>query len=331
MDKISVISSFLYEILLWNIPLLYGTVGEILVEKSGSLNLGVEGTMAVGSLVGFLVGSFTYSMGIGVLAAFVAGMLCGLLFSLLTVTLKANQNITGLMLTTFGLGLFFFVANGMKNSGSWPGIEASTKVLEGFKDVSIPLLSDIPVIGPSLFNQNALVYLGVAIAVAVWWYLKYTSLGLKLRSIGENPGAADSAGINVNRMKYIHICVGSGIMAIGGFYLALVQNCSFSSSDWIGGYGWIAVALVIFAKWNPLLAVGGTVVFGFFNTLQVKAGSLASAFPGVLGWLRDIPSEFYKALPFIVTAVVLIVTSIRSKKGGGAPAALGLAYFREER
>ncbi len=331
MDKVGVITSFLHNIVLFNIPLLYGTAGEIMVEKSGSLNLGVEGIMAIGAIFGYICGCYANSLGVGILVAFVAGALCGLLFAVLTVSFQANQNITGLTLTTFGLGVYFFVGNGLKAKG-WPVMGNYENIANGFKDISIPGLSKIPVIGEGLFSHNILVYLGVIIAVAMWWYLKHTTAGLKLRSIGENPGSADSVGINVNRMKYIHICAGCGIMGIGGYYMSLLMSGSFNSSCWINGYGWIAVALVIFANWNPVLAILGTMVFGFFNTLYVSGSSLAGAFPETLGWLADIPTQLYKALPFVVTAIVLIVTSIRNKKGSsGLPAALGLPYFREER
>lgn len=331
MDKLGVITSFIHSIVVLSVPLLYGTVGEIVVEKSGSLNLGVEGIMAVGAIFGYICGCYANSLAVGILVAFLTGALCGLLFAVLTVSLQANQNITGLTLTTFGLGIYFFVGNGLKAVG-WPVMANYENIKNGFSDISIPLLSDIPVIGHGFFNHNILVYLGVAIAVAMWWYLKHTSVGLRLRAIGENPGAADSVGINVKCMKYLHICLGCGIMGIGGYYMGLNMSGSFSSNCWINGYGWIAVALVIFANWNPALAILGTFVFGFFNTLQVSGGSLATAFPGVLGWLADIPKQLYQALPFIITAIVLIATSIRNKRGSsGLPAALGLNYFREER
>ena len=331
MDKLEVITSFLHNIVVYNIPLLYGTVGEIMVEKSGSLNLGVEGIMAVGAIFGYIVGCYANSLGVGILTAFLAGALCGLLFAALTVSLQANQNITGLTLTTFGLGVYFFVGNAVK-AVEWPVMANYANIKEGFADIHIPGLSDIPLIGKGLFNHNILVYIGIAIAVAVWWYLKHTTSGLRLRAIGENPGAADSVGINVKRMKYLHICIGCGIMGIGGYYMGLNLSGSFNSSCWINGYGWIAVALVIFANWSPVLAILGTFVFGFFNTLYVSNSSLAEAFPGTLDWLAKIPTQLYQALPFIITAIVLIVTSIRNKRGSsGLPAALGLNYFREER
>jgi simple sugar transport system permease protein len=287
--------------------------------------------MAVGAIFGYICGCFANSLGVGILAAFVMGALCGILFAALTVSLQANQNITGLTLTTFGLGIYFFVGNGVK-ARQWPIMSECENIQEGFADISIPLLSDIPIIGRGLFEHNIFIYLGIAIAVAVWWYLKHTTAGLRLRAIGENPAAADSVGINVNRMKYLHICLGSGIMGIGGYYMGLNMAGSFNSSCWINGYGWIAVALVIFANWSPVIAILGTFIFGFFNTLRVSGSSLAMAFPDALGWLAGIPTQLYQALPFIITAIVLIVTSIRNKKGSsGLPAALGTNYFREER
>ena len=330
MDKLGVVTSFLHNIVVYNIPLLYGTVGEIVVEKSGSLNLGVEGIMAVGAIFGYIVGCYTNSLVVGIATAFLAGALMGLLFALLTVTLQANQNITGLTLTTFGLGVYFFVGNGLK-AISWPAMNDYPGIKEGFADVAIPGLSSIPVIGRGLFNHNVLVYLAVVIAVGMWCYLNRTRPGLRLRAVGENPGAADSVGINVKRCKYLHICLGCGIMGIGGYYMGLNMSGSFNSSCWINGYGWIAVALVIFANWNPAMAILGTFVFGFFNTLRVSGSSLAAAFPGALGWLAAIPTQVYQALPFLITAIVLLVTSIRKREGSGLPASLGLNYFREER
>ena len=330
MDKLGVITSFLHNIVVYNIPLLYGTVGEIIVEKSGSLNLGVEGIMAVGAIFGYIIGCYANSLGVGIAVAFLAGVLCGLLFAFLTVSLQANQNITGLTLTTFGLGIYFFVGNSVK-SVSWPVMGNYTNIVSGFSDLSIPGLSQLPVLGKGLFSHNILVYLGIVIAIAAWWYLNRTNAGLRLRAVGENPGAADSVGINIKRMKYLHICLGCGIMGIGGYYMALNMGGSFNSNCWINGYGWISVALVIFANWNPTLAILGTFVFGFFNTLQVSGSTLASAFPGVLGWLAVIPTQLYQALPFIITAIVLVVSSVRSKRGSGLPASLGLNYFREDR
>ena len=330
-DPISVLTLFLFNIIVYNIPLLYGTVGEILTEKSGSLNLGVEGTMAVGAMFGYLAGSLSNSMLLGLLVSMVAAGLCGLLFSVLTVTLQANQNVTGLTITTFGLGLYFFIGKGM--GANWPAMQDSPSLVNGFAPVEIPGLSAIPVVGKALFSHSGMVYVAIVIAVAVWWYLKYTKVGLRLRAIGENPGAADSVGVNIVLYKYIHLIAGSAIMGLGGFYMALNMGGSFEGSNcWVNGYGWIAVALVIFANWNAVAAILGTLVFGFFNTLQVYSGSLASAFPEGLGWLSAVPPHLYMALPFLITAIVLVVSSIRNKReSSGQPSALGTNYFREDR
>ncbi len=329
-DPINVLTLFLFNIVLINIPLLYGTVGEIVVEKSGSLDLGVEGTMAVGAMFGYLAGCAANSLAVGLLVSFLTAGLCGLLFAVLTVSFQANQNVTGLTITTFGLGLYFFVGKGLGER--WPAMTGSAALVNGFSAFELPLLSKVPVAGKVFFSQNILVYLGIAIAVLVWWYLNHTKTGLRLRAVGENPGAADSVGVNILLYKYVHLIAGSGIMGLGGFYMALNMSGSFEGSNcWINGYGWIAIALVIFANWNPVLAILGTLVFGFFNTLQIYSGALAGAFPGGLGWLNAVPAQLFKALPFIITAIVLIASSVRKREGSGQPAALGLNYFREER
>lgn len=329
-DTISVLTAFFFSVVVYNVPLLYGTVGEIVTEKAGSLNLGVEGTMAVGAIFGYLAGHATDSVLVGLLVAGLAAGLCGLLFAILTVSLQANQNVTGLTITTFGLGLYFFVGKGL--GGAWPAMTEATGLVAGYAPLPIPLLSQIPVVGKVLFSHSPLVYLAIGVAVAVWWYFAYTRTGLRLRSVGENPAAADSVGVNILLYKYVHIILGSAIMGLGGFYMALTMGGSFEGSNcWINGYGWISIALVIFANWNPLYAILGTLVFGFFNTLHIYSGSLANAFPAALGWLAAIPAQLYQALPFLMTAIVLIVTSVRKGRGSGQPAALGVNYFREER
>lgn len=331
MNQLEVFTLFLFNIVVYNIPLLYGTVGEIMIEKSGSLNLGVEGIMAVGAIFGYLIGCSANSLTVGILASFLCAGLFGIIFAVLTVTMQANQNVTGLTMTTFGVGLFFFIGKGL--SGSWPVMTAYSNINNGFKSaLEIPLLSKIPVLGKAFFSHNILVYLGIVIAVAVWIYLNKTKVGLRLRAVGENPGAADSLGINIALYKYIHIVIGSGIMGIGGYYMGLNLGGSFEGSNcWINGYGWIAVALVIFANWSTAKAILGTLVFGFFNTLQIYSGSLAYAFPKSLGFLGKVPPQLYQALPFIITALVLIFASVNKKKKMAQPAALGLNYYREER
>ena len=329
-DALNTVTMFLFNIIVYNIVLLYGTVGEIITEKSVSLNLGLEGTMALGAIFGYLMCCYTNSMMIGILFSIISAGLCGLLFAFLTVTLQANQNVTGLTISTFGVGLYFFVGKGLGDN--FPAMSDYSAISEGANPIYIPFLSDIPVIGKVIFSQNILVYVGVAIAILAWVYLKYTKPGLKLRAIGENPAAADSMGVNITLYKYIHIIIGSAIMGIGGYYMGLVLRGSFEgSSCWTDGYGWIAIALVIFASWSPAKAILGTIIFGFFNTLQSRSGSLAQAFPDFLGWLKDIPAQFYSALPFLITAIVLVAESMRKRKNKNEPSAVGINYYREDR
>ena len=166
----------------------------------------------------------------------------------------------------------------------------------------------------------------------VWVYFEKTSFGLRLRAIGENPGAADSLGVNIVLYKYLHIMAGSGIMGIGGLYMGLNMGGTFEGSNcWINGYGWIAIALVIFANWSPARAIVGTVVFGLFNSLRVYNVAFATTFPGALGWLNKIPAHFFSALPFIITLIVLILSSMRKNSSSGEPAAIGRNYYREDR
>ena len=329
---LDVVTLFVFNIVIYSIPLLYATCGEIMVEKSGSLNLGVEGTMAIGAVLGFLAGCRADSLFIAVLISFVTAAVVGGIFCLFTMRLQANQNVTGLTITTIGVAVYFFIGNAA--GANWPVYRDCAKLAAGFSPIEIPLLSKIPFLGKAFFSHNILVYSGVIIAVLIWLYLEKTSAGLRLRAIGENPGAADSLGINIVRQKYIHIMIGSGIMGIGGLYMGLNMGGTFEGSNcWINGYGWIAIALVIFADWDSLHAILGTFVFGFFNTLRVYNMPLATTFPDALGWLSKIPAQFFSALPFIVTLIILIANSIRQKRGKGsnAPTAIGLNYYREDR
>lgn len=327
-----VITLFLFNIVIYSIPLLFATSGEIMVEKSGSLNLGVEGTMAVGAVAGYLIGCRCDSLLAGVLVSFIASALVGSIFCLFTITLQANQNVTGLTITTIGVAVYFFIGNAL--GPKWPAMRECDRLVNSISAIEIPGLSKIPVIGKAFFSHNILVYLAVIIAVVIWLYFGKTTCGLRLRAIGENPGAADALGINIVRYKYLHIMAGSGIMGIGGLYMGLNMGGTFEGSNcWINGYGWIAIALVIFADWSTAKAIFGTFVFGFFNTLRVYNMPLATTFPKTLGWLSGIPAQFFSALPFIVTLIVLIVSSIRSRRHGSsnAPTAIGLNYYREDR
>ncbi len=322
------IINFLFAAIKMGTPLMLGTTGEIVTEKSGSLNLGVEGMMAMGAIMGYIVAARTNDLFLGMLCAFLFAALGALIFAFLTVTLQANQNVTGLALTIFGVGIYKFIGQSLIVSGKYPVLRPA--LMKVIAEKPIPVLGDIPYIGKLLFSHSVFVYIAALICILMWIYLKYTKTGLKVRALGENPAAADASGVNVTLMKYVHITMGGGICGIGGLYLALVVNAGGWNDFWINGFGWISIALVIFANWSPLKALFGSIIFGIFRALQVRAGDLAHAFPKALGWLQNIPPDFYQMLPFVVTALVLIVTSMRNKKGA-QPAWCGINYYREDR
>ena len=324
------IIAFLFEAMRFGTPLLYGTVGEIVTEKAGSLNLGVEGLMAMGAIGGFCVGVITDSILLALLAAFLSAALGGLIYAVLTVTFQANQNVTGLTLTIFGVGVYEFIGLTLSSKNVFPVIKEGGHIEFLGSNTGIPLLKDIPYIGKLLFSHNILVYLGIILAVGLWFYITKTKKGLKLRATGENYGAADACGVNVTLYRYMHIIIGSGISGIGGLYLGIVINRTWNPG-WINGYGWIAVALVIFAKWSTSRAIYGSFLFGALTILNARKGNLKEAFPSILGWVNKIPDEFYQMLPFVITFIVLVVSSIRSKGKGDEPTCCGQNYYREER
>lgn len=322
---------FLFNSVRAGTPLLLATTGEIVTEKSGSLNLGVEGLMAMGAIGGYVIACKTGSLFLGILGAFLSAMLGALIYAFVTITMQANQNVTGLALTTFGVGVYRFIGKALTVKNSFPSLSDNEHLKHIVDDNGIPFLRDIPVIGKLLFSYNLFVYIAIAIAVLAWVYIKKTKVGLKLRAVGENPGAADACGVNVTLTKYLNILVGGGICGIGGLYLGMVTNGGAWNDNWINGMGWISVALVIFANWSPVKAVFGAIFFGMLKTLMPWKGNLSAAFPGVLGWLSAIPDEFYQMLPFLITVIALILANVLKSKKNAEPTALGLNYYREER
>ena len=325
------IVNFIYYAIRMGTPLILGTTGEAITEKSGHLNLGVEGMMAMGSIGGYVFACKSGSLMVGMLAAFLSAALGALIYAFLTITMQANQNVTGLALTIFGNGVYLFVGRFLTTLGIFPQLNDVPSLKNAIADSGIPFLRDIPYLGKLLFSYNVFVYVAIGIAIVCYIYLAKTKKGLRLRAVGENPGAADAVGINVNATKYANIILGGGICGLGGLYLALVTNGGSWNENWVGGMGWIAVALVIFANWSPLIAIFGGCFFGMFNALQAWKGNLADAFPTLFGWLVRIPNEFYQLLPFLITAIVLIVSSASKRKNNAEPASLGLSYFRENR
>lgn len=302
-------------------PLLFGTVGEILNEKVGHLNLGVEGMMAIGACAGFMGGYLSDNFLVALLCAFVAGMLAALIYAVLTVTFIANQNVAGLTMTIFGVGISNFIGVYMIGTSEGGTLKLPENVTAQMRSIHIPVLSDLPVVGELLFSYNPFVYLGIVVAAVCGWYLYRTKTGLNVQAIGENPGAADAASIQVTRWKYFNILLGGGICGIGGAYCGMIINGGVWISNSVNGLGWIAVALVIFAAWKPHMAILGSFVFGALRVLKYYK----------VGFMVNMPDAFFDMLPFLITALVLIITSMRGSKGAHIPAFLGNNYFREER
>lgn len=293
-------------------PLLFAALGELLTQKAGVLNLGLEGMMLCGAAAGFIVTVKTESLFWGVLFAMIAGGLLALIHAFVSITLKANQVVSGLALAIFGAGLSSFIGKPMI------GIPSPVS----FEKIKIPLLNKIPFLGQILFNHDLLVYLSFLLVAGVWFLVYRTKLGLTLRAVGENPGAADSLGVNVFLIRYLYVIIGGMLAGLGGAYLSLAYAPSWLE-NMTAGRGWIALALVIFSTWNPIRALLGAYIFGGIDALVYRM----QAFSMVL-----IPSFFLKMMPYIFTVLVLILaTHETSRKRIGAPGALGLAYEREAR
>lgn len=318
--------SFLVSAIGLGMTLLYGSTGETLTEKSGHLNLGIPGVMCVGASCGCFAESVYFSIVgikgtvpalavlIPVIATFLGAALMGLIFSFLTVTLRANQNVTGLALTTFGIGVSEYIIAQADTVG--PFVRGN----KYFK-ASLPFADDLGWFGDIFLSHGILIYLSIAVALAVTFFLNRTRVGLNLRAVGENPATADAAGINVSLYRYLATCIGCGIAGLGG--LTFIMD--YLNGTWeymIDDLGWLAVALVIFTVWKPNWAIIGSFVFG--------ALYVASSFFAKYG-LTLSDQELFKMLPYVVTIVVLIITSAKSRKKNQPPAALGLPYFREER
>ena len=314
-------------------PLLFGTLGEILTEKSGNLNLGVEGMMFMGALAG-LAGVFLceslfpgLSGPMAVLIAIICSFACGAfgaaIYSFLTVTLRANQNVTGLTLTIFGVGFGNFFGEVLARSLDSGYVTVSATAKAAFGNINLPGLSSLPYVGKLLFSYNILVYIGLALAVLLAVFFNRTRWGLNLRAVGEDPATADAASINVSRYKYLATCIGGGICGIGGMYISMVTCSGVWAHNCVNGQGWIAVALVIFATWSPARAIVGSMVFGCLIIMRMYVPLGA--------WGINIPMQIYDIVPYAATVLVLIVTSIRQSKEHSMRKHCGLNYFREER
>lgn len=312
--------------------IMFGSLGEILTEKTGNLNLGVPGIMYLGSFAGF-ASAYLYEnkadnpkavfcILIALVCAFAAAAFGGLIYSFLTITLRANQNVTGLALTTFGMGIANFFGAFLLQGQVYTAAPVSNAAFT----VKIPYLSTLGKVGQILFSYGFLAYAAVILAVIMHFVLNKTRVGLNLRAVGENPATADAAGINVTKYKYLATVIGAGISGIGGLYYVLdYNNGIWATTGQIEALGWLAVALVIFTTWKPLNAIWGAYVFGLLYWLY-------NFLPKLLGVTNvDRTSSLYQMVPYIVTIIVLVVVSLRRKRESQPPASLGLSYFREER
>lgn len=286
-------------------PLLLGTLGELFAERAGILNLGIEGTMFFGAFVGFVVGGVSGSLWLGMVAAIMAGMLSGLLMALLSVQLGVNQHVSGLGITLLLTGLSLF---GFRLIYGEPRIPPT---IEPFKRLAP--LGQAPILGP-IFEQYALTYIAFALVPVVWWLLYRTSFGLQIRAVGENPEAADAAGVNVYLTRYLALMIGGGLMGVGGAFLSLAQLGAFTYGI-IAGRGWVCIALVIFGNWDPLKVLGGALLFGGVFALQLRLQTTG----------LQLPYETFLALPYVVTILALAIAG----RNAAYPAALLKPYKRE--
>ncbi|WP_026470178.1 ABC transporter permease [Alkanindiges illinoisensis] len=288
-------------------PLIFAGIGELVAERTGVINLGVEGMMLIGAIAGFAFSTQTgLGAGVGLMAGAVAGMLTALLFAILALSLAANQAACGLALTIFGVGLSAFIGQNFVSTS-----------LPGLQPLSIPGLSDIPLIGPILFHQTYVVYLSIITLLLVWWVLAKTRLGLLLKAVGESPESAHAMGYHVLAIRYGAVLFGGAMAGIGGAFLSTVYTPLWVE-NMVAGRGWIAIALVVFATWKPLRLMLGAYLFGGVTILQFHAQAL-----GI-----EVPVEALAALPYLATIIVLVIISRDHKLlRMNLPASLGKSFL----
>lgn len=329
MDIFAKIMAFIAAAIVQGTPLLFGATGEIITEKSGNLNLGIPGIMYIGGISG-IVGGYLYEhfcadpipilcVVISLLASILGSAFIAFIYSFLTITLKANQNVVGLALTTLGVGLGnFYGGSLLKFFGETGSI--SLYITGNAYKTKIPYLSELGIVGETFFSFGFLVYLAIIIAILAQRFMDNTRHGLNLRAIGENPATADAAGINVSLYKYVATCVGGAIAGLGGLYFVMDYTTGAWTNNGFGDRGWLAIAIVIFALWKPKSAILSSYIFGGLYIASVFISGLSGS-----------TKELIKMLPYLVTIIVLVFTSSRKKREHQPPAALGQSYFREER
>jgi len=317
----STTNKFLFAVLTTSIQagtcLIYATIGEILAERSGILNLGVEGMMLVGALTAFTVAFYTQNLLVAVILAMIAGGLMALIHALLSIKFRADQNVSGLALTIFGTGLANFLGRYLGPNGS----SLVGQVAPHLAKMPIPGLADLPFVGRIFFHHDILVYIMYMLVAASWFYLYKTWPGLNLRAIGENPQAVDSLGINVFRLRYIYTAIGGMLAGLAGAHLSLAYSPGWSD-NMTAGRGWIVIALTIFATWNPVRGLFGALLFGSLSILQFSIQTIG----------RRISGSILNMMPYILTIGVLVIITWWEgiRKSAGTPQALGIPYSREE-
>ncbi len=315
------------------IPLMFGCVGETITEKSGNLNLGTPGIMYVGGICG-VIGSFFYETKVGeeamspfltvmipLLCCLAGSLLMGLIYCFLTVTLRANQNVTGLAMTTFGVGVGNFFGGSLikLTNADIPSVILSTTG-RTFK-TALPFAKNLGWFGTIFCSYGFLAYVAIIMAIIAAVVISKTRTGLKLRATGESPATADAAGINVTKYKYFATCIGSMVAGLGGLYFVMDYSSGIWANDAFGDIGWLAIALVIFTIWRPGHSIWASILFGglYILHMYIPTGTNLAI------------KELYKAIPYVITIIVLIITSLRNKREDQPPASLGLSYFREDR
>lgn len=321
--------TFIQKAIVQGIGILFGSIGEIVTEKSGNLNLGIPGLMYIGGISG-LMGAFYYENAVsipypfvGMLISLFCALICSALgafiYSFLTISLRANQNVVGLALTTFGIGFGNFFGGSISKLAGGVGQISVATTAKAYQ-AKIPFLSEIPIVGKLLFSYGFLTYFAIILAFLVAFFLLRTRKGLNLRAVGENPGAADAAGINIEKYKYIATIVGGAIAGLGGLYFVMEYLGGTWTNNGFGDRGWLAVALVIFSLWDSRNAILGALLFGGLYILYMYI-------PG----LNRAVQELFKMSQYLVTIIVLVISSIKNNKDNQAPEGLGMPYFREER
>ena len=330
------ILSFIHRAVMQGIPLLYGSTGEILTEKSGNLNLGIPGIMYVGGISG-VIGSFLYEnsladrsnanafliIAIPLCCCLLGSLIMGLIYSFLTTTLRANQNVTGLALTTFGIGFGNFFGGSLITLVETDVPSITLSLTSHYFAKTLPFAHKLGWFGEIFLSYSFLAYFAILSAIVVSIVLKRTRVGLNLRAVGESPATADAAGINVSKNKYLATCIGSMIAGLGGLYYVMDYASGVWSNDAFGDRGWLAIALVIFTVWQPNIGILGSILFG---GLYIVHNYMNNIIP-----MNMSTQELIKMAPYVVTVIVLIVISMRKKRETQPPASLGLAYFREDR